>query len=75
MLGKPFAKERGELIWLEHAEARSYTIRFAVLDGAAAIAAAEQRIAGIARQTAEEFPTPTGRWDAIGGLLGLKAGA
>ena len=75
VLGKPFAKERGELIWLEHAESRSYTIRFAVLDGAPAIAAAEQRITGIARQPAEDFPTPTGRWDAIGDLLGVKAGA
>ncbi len=75
VLGKPFAKERGELIWLEHAESRSYTIRFAVLDGAAAIAAAEQRITGIAPQPAEDFPTLTGRWDALGDPLDLKAGA
>src|SRR5947207_2429031 len=25
VLGKPFAKERGELIWLEHGEEKSYT--------------------------------------------------
>ena len=33
VLGKPFAQERGELIWLEHGEERSYTTRMAVLDG------------------------------------------
>ena len=27
VLGKPFAKERGELIWLEHGDERSYTTR------------------------------------------------
>jgi hypothetical protein len=75
VLGKPFAKERGELIWLEHDEARSYTTRFTVLDGAADIAAAETRIRGIAAQPDEDYPEPTGRWDPIGGLLGLRAGA
>ena len=35
VLGKPFAAERGELIWLEHGEERSYTTRMAVLDGRA----------------------------------------
>ncbi len=71
--GKPLAQQRGELIWLEHDELRSYTIRFAVLDGAAEIEAAEQRIAAIARQPEDEFPQPTGRWDPIGGLLGVSA--
>lgn len=64
--GKPFAKERGELAWLEHGETRSYTTRFQVLDGLAAIAAAEARIAAIAVQTTDEYPTPSDRWDAIG---------
>jgi hypothetical protein len=67
VLGKPFAEERGELIWLEHGEERSYTTRFAVLDGASAIAAAEARIRAIAAQPGEDYPEPTGRWDAIGG--------
>jgi hypothetical protein len=65
VLGKPFAKERGELIWLEHGESRTYTTRFAVLDGNAEIAAAERRIAAIARQSTDAFPSPTGVWDAI----------
>jgi hypothetical protein len=65
VLGKPFARERGELIWLEHGEGRSYTTRFAVLDGAAAIAATEQRIAAIAAQPADDYPAPSGRWEPL----------
>lgn len=65
VFGKPFAKERGELIWLEHGEERSYTTRFAVLDGAAAIAAEEARIRAIAAQPEEDYPEPTGRWEPI----------
>ena len=67
MLGKPFARERGELIWLEHDESRSYTTRFAVLDGRTAIAAAEQRIRRIAVQPAEDYPAPSGIWEALPG--------
>jgi len=63
--GKAFAHERNEMIWLEHDEARSYTVRFQVLDGADAIAAAERRIAAIARQPDDDYPEPTGRWDPL----------
>ncbi len=65
VLGKRFAEQRNELIWLEHDESRSYTLRCGVLDGAAAIAAAEQRIAAIARQPADDFPALSGQWDAL----------
>jgi hypothetical protein len=67
VFGKPFAKERGELIWLEHGEARTYTTRFVALDGAAAIAAAEARIRAIAEQPVEDYPAPSGRFPAIPG--------
>lgn len=63
VLGKPFAAERDELIWLEHGEERSYTTRLAVLDGTAQIAAMEQRIRAIAAQPDTDYPEPTGRWD------------
>ena len=33
VLGEPFARERGEMIWLEHDEERRYDARFRVLDG------------------------------------------
>ena len=67
ILGKQFAKERDELIWLEHDEHRGYTVRFSVLDGGAAIAAAEQRIAAIAEQTDDDYPDLSDRWDGISG--------
>ncbi|TCT08763.1 uncharacterized protein DUF4432 [Tepidamorphus gemmatus] len=66
VLGKPFARERGELIRLSHGEERRYTTRFAVLDGADEIAAAEARIRAIAGQPDEDYPVPTGEWEAIG---------
>jgi hypothetical protein len=65
--GKPFAKERGELIRLEHGEERRYDTVLSVLDGADAIAAAEQRITAIARQPNDEFPEPTGKFSPIAG--------
>lgn len=65
VFGKPFAKERGELIWLEHGEERGYTTRFAVLDGADEIAAAEAQIAAIASQPADDYPQPSDRWEAL----------
>jgi hypothetical protein len=61
--GKPFAKERDELIWLAHGDERAYTTRFNVLDGTAEIAAFEARVAAICRQPADEYPIITGRWD------------
>ncbi len=65
VLGKPFAAERDELIWLDHGEERSYTTRMAVLDGSAPIAAMEQRIRSIAAQPDTDYPEPTGRWDRL----------
>jgi len=67
VMGKPFAKERGELIWLEHGEEKSYTTRFSVLDGAAEIAAAEKRIRAIAIQPDEDYPQPSGVFEKIEG--------
>jgi len=65
VLGKPFAKDRDELIWLEHGEGRSYSTRFAVLDGADEIAACERRIRAIAEQPDDEYPRPTGEWESF----------
>ena len=67
VLGKPFAKERGELIWLEHGEERCYLTRLAVLDGQDAIRAVEGRIRDLAAQPDEEYPQPMGQWEPIGG--------
>jgi len=63
VLGKPFAKSRNELIWLEHAEERSYTTRFKVLDGQDEIHALKERINGICKQSEDEYPGLSGLWD------------
>lgn len=65
VMGKSFARERGELIWLEHGDERDYTTRFAVLDGADEIAAAAGRIASIAEQPADDYPAPSDQWEPI----------
>jgi hypothetical protein len=67
VLGDLAARERGEMIWLEHGDSRSYEMTMRVLDGAAEIAAAERRIAAIARQPEEDFPPPSGNFPVLSG--------
>ena len=67
VLGNLAARERGEMIFLEHAESRSYDSVFRVLDGADAIKAAEARIRGIAVQPSEDFPKPSNDFPSLGG--------
>jgi Domain of unknown function (DUF4432) len=64
VLGKPFAKERNELRWLEHGQEHSYSTRFGVLDGATEIDAFEKRVRAICAQPDDEFPEITGRFTA-----------
>ncbi|NGO52322.1 aldose 1-epimerase family protein [Allomesorhizobium camelthorni] len=64
-LGNTAARERGEMIWLEHDESRSYEATFKVLDGQAEIDEAERRIASIAKQPQEDFPAPSGRFPKL----------
>jgi hypothetical protein len=59
VLGHEAARERGEMIWLEHGEERRYDVTFRVLAGECEIATAEKRIAGIAKQPAKDFPEPS----------------
>lgn len=74
VLGDLAARERGEMIWLKHGESRSYDTVFSVLDGAEAIAAAEARIALVARQPADGFAKPSGRFRMLV-AAGLAGGA
>jgi hypothetical protein len=67
VLGEVAARERGEMIWLEHGESRSYGMTMRVIDGAGEIAAAERRIAAIAQQPEEDFPAPSGRFAPLWG--------
>jgi Domain of unknown function (DUF4432) len=67
VLGDGAARERGEMIWLEHGEGRDYAADFRVLDGADAIGAAEARVAATGGQPEEDYPEPSGRFAALGG--------
>ncbi|HEX5786954.1 MAG TPA: aldose 1-epimerase family protein [Woeseiaceae bacterium] len=67
VFGKPFAKERDELIWLGHGEERRYDSVFRILPDAAAVAAAVERIAAVAAQPDEDYPAPSGDFPPIGG--------
>ena len=69
VLGNLAARERGEMIWLEHGESRAYDTVFRVLDGAAEIAQAEKRIREIAVQPAEDYPRPSGNFRKADGPL------
>lgn len=66
VLGKEFARERGELIWLEHGDERRYDSVFRVLPDAEAVADAVKRIEGVAQQPEDEYPTPSGIYPPIG---------
>jgi hypothetical protein len=67
VLGKEFARERGELIWLEHGDERRYDSVFRILPDSAAVADAVKRIEGVARQPDEDYPQPSGNFAPIAG--------
>lgn len=65
--GHGAARERGELIWLEHGEERRYDSTFRILPDSAAIAAAEKRITALAEQPRDDYPAPSGNYLPIAG--------
>ncbi|TWB29672.1 aldose 1-epimerase family protein [Nitrospirillum bahiense] len=65
VFGKPFAKRRDELIWLEHGEERRYDSVFRILADAASVAASVARIQAIARQPDADYPPPSGDFRPI----------
>jgi hypothetical protein len=67
VLGKDFARERGELIWLEHGDERRYDTVLRILPDAAAVSDAVARIERVARQPDAEYPQPSGNFPAIPG--------
>ncbi len=67
VLGKDFARDRGELIQLEHGEERCYDSVFRILPDAAAVADAVRRIEGVQPQPQDEYPEPSGVYPPIGG--------
>ncbi|WP_062013692.1 aldose 1-epimerase family protein [Aureimonas sp. AU4] len=62
VLGDLAARERGEMIWLEHGEERRYDAAFRVLDGPEAIGSAEARIDAIAKAPQDGFAEPSSRF-------------
>jgi len=67
VLGNNAARERGEMIWLQHGEEKRYDSVFRILDGAADIAASEARIRAISGQPDDEYPAVSGNHIKIGG--------
>jgi hypothetical protein len=65
VLGNLAARERGEMIWLNHGDERRYDSSFVILPDAAAVAAAEARIRAIHDQPDTDFPQPTGNFRKI----------
>ncbi len=67
VLGDLSARARGEMIWLQGQESRSYDSRFRILGGSAQIAAAEGRIRSIAQQPSDDFPIQSGNFRPLRG--------
>lgn len=67
VLGHGAARERGELILLEHGEERQYESTFRILGDTADIAASEARITSITKQPVEDYPRPSGNHILLGG--------
>ncbi|MBD8554380.1 aldose 1-epimerase family protein [Rhizobium sp. CFBP 8762] len=65
--GHGAARERGELIWLDHGEERRYDTTLRILPDKQAIAACEARITTICQQPDADFPTPSGNHRPIEG--------
>lgn len=65
--GQGAARDRGELIWLEHGDERNYETRFHVLEDSAQIADTEQRIRAIAEQPTDDYPLPSSHFPPIAG--------
>lgn len=67
VLGQGAARERGELIWLEHGDTRCYDTRFRILKDSHDIAESERRIRAIARQPENDYPALSGHFPALEG--------
>lgn len=67
VLGNNAARDRGEMIWLEHGDTRHYDTVFSILPDAGAIAQAEARIHAIAAQPDADYPVPSGDFKPIKG--------
>lgn len=67
VLGQGAARERGEMIWLEHGDERRYDTRFRILTSREEIDVSANRIASIATQPDEDYPQPSGNFRKLEG--------
>jgi hypothetical protein len=74
VLGDLAARERGEMIWLEHGAMREYDVALTILDGPRQLAQAEAVTRSVAAQPDEDYPRPTGAFAPLRGRRGLKQG-
>lgn len=65
--GHGAARERCELIWLDHGEERRYDTILRILPDKQALAACEARITTVCQQPEADFPTPSGNHRPIEG--------
>ena len=65
VLGKEFARERGELIWLEHGDERTYHTVFAIHEGADELNSLRNSIESVQRQTQDRYPEVTNDYSDI----------
>ena len=68
VLGNQFARDRNELIWLEHDEIRNYDVFFNVLTSGKEIAETAAKIAAIQQQPVESYPIPSGHFRRLRNL-------
>ena len=67
VLGAAFARDRGEMIWLEAGAMRRYDSSFVILPDAAAIARCEAEIRAIGAQPDQDYPEPSFKYRPLGG--------
>jgi len=65
VLGKPFASERDELIWLEHNESRTYHTVFRIHEGEKELTNLKNQISSVATQPNNPYPDVTGQYRKI----------
>ena len=65
VLGKGFAQERNELIWLEHNDERNYHTIFRIHEGEAELATLRSKIRALSGQPEDPYPEVTGNYPEI----------
>ena len=65
VLGKEFARERNEIIWLEHNDERNYHTIFRVHEGAKELNALRNRIQSLHVQPTDPYPELTGQYEGL----------